>query len=206
MKKRRCGVFIFDGFADHEISLSTAWLSMSGAWTIETFSSRGLPVGSMSGLKVIPHASLEEIEPGDHDLLLLPGGDKWEKGDNLEVFPLLRETVGKWPLAAICAGTLALADLGFLDDIPHTSNFPGYLGQFCPDYRGSGSYRHQPCVNAGGIITASGVAIVEMAHEILHHFGIFTGQRASDWKDLYLTGGREQRFFNTLREIYDTPL
>jgi putative intracellular protease/amidase len=205
MKKRTCGIFIFDGFADHEVSLATAWLLMAGGWSVETFSSEGLSVTSMSGLRVVPHACLEEVEPDDHDFLLLPGGDKWEKGDNLEIFPLLKNSFGRRPVAAICAGTLALADLGFLDDIPHTSNFPGYLDQYCPNYQGAGMYRHQPCVNADGIITASGVAIVELAHEILHHFGIFSGQRACDWKELYLTGGREQRFFNTLREIYETP-
>jgi putative intracellular protease/amidase len=196
MKKNRiCAVFIFDGFADHEIALTTSWLNSNSDFSIETFSTKGRTVTSMSGLRVVPHTSLQHINPEYFDLLLLPGGEKWEKGDNLEVFPLIMATAGKRPIAAICGGTLALGDLGLLNDIPHTSNFPGYIEQYCTDYQGACNYQSAPCVNAGDIITACGVAIVDLAYEILKKFEIFEEERALNWKELYQTSGEVTTFF-----------
>jgi putative intracellular protease/amidase len=153
MEKRNCAIFIFDGFADHEVALTLASLRKTGDCSIETFSTIGQTVTSMSGLRVTPHTSLPNMCPEDYDLLLLPGGEKWEKGDNLDIFPLIKATIGRQLIAATSEGTLALADLGLLDHIPHTSNFPGYLQQYCPDYEGAHLYRRQPLVHAGNIIT-----------------------------------------------------
>src|SRR5260221_1744088 len=137
MKKRICAVFVFDGFADHEIALTTAWLNSNSDFSIETFSTKGQAVTSMSGLRVTPHTGLQNTDPEYFDLLLLPGGEKWGKGDNLEVFPLITATARKKTNAAIFGGTLALRDLGLLNDIPHTSNFPGYIERYCTDYTGA---------------------------------------------------------------------
>jgi putative intracellular protease/amidase len=195
MKKRTCAVFLFDGFADHEIALTMAWLNNDSDFNIETFSTKGQPVHSMSGLRVIPDTKLECMEVEDFDLLLLPGGEKWEKGDNLEIFPLIQSTVGRKPIAAICGATLALGDLGLLNDIPHTSNFPGYLQHYCSDYDGAVFYRSVSCVNAGELITASGLAIVDLAYEILKIFGVFDQRKIEDWKELYQTSGEAQAFY-----------
>jgi putative intracellular protease/amidase len=195
-KKKTCAVFVFDGFADQEISLTTAWLGGNGSeFAIETFSTNGQMVTSLSGMRIMPHTSLKMMEPEDFDLLLLPGGDKWKEGENLEIFPLIKATIGKKPIAAICGATLALGDLGLLDDIPHTSNFPGFLKHYCPDYTGEHLYQNMPCVNAGNIITANGVAVIEFAHEILRTFRVFDGLKAQEWKELYLSGGEVMSFF-----------
>jgi len=195
MKKRICAVFVFDGFADHEIALTTACLNNNSDFAIETFSTKGQAVTSMSGLRVIPHTSLQNTDPEYFDLLLLPGGEKWEKGDNLEVFPLIVATIGKKPIAAVCGGTLALGDLGLLNDIPHTSNFPGYIERYCTDYTGACYYQSVSCVNTGDIITASGLAIVDLAYEIVKTFGIFNEQKILDWKELYQANGEVQSFY-----------
>ena len=195
-KKKTCAVFIFDGFADQEIALTTSWLGGNGSdFAIETFSTNGQLVTSMSGLRVMPHTSLKMMDPEDFDLLLLPGGDRWKEGENLEIFPLINATVGKRPIAAICGATLALGDLGLLDDIAHTSNFPGFLKHYCPDYTGEQLYQNIPCVNTGNIITANGVAVIEFAFEILRTFGVFDDQKAQEWKELYLSSGEVMSFF-----------
>jgi len=195
-KKRTCAVFIFDGFADQDVSLTMAWLGgQNSDFAIETFSANGHPVTSTSGLRVMPHTSLKMMDPEDFDLLLLPGGDKWKEGDNLEIFPLITATLGKRPIAAISAAVLALADLGLLDDVPHTSNFPGFLKHYCPEYAGGGLYQNIPCVNTGNIITANGVAVIEFAYEILRTFDVFDGQKAQEWKELYLSSGEVMSFF-----------
>jgi len=195
-KKRTCAVFIFDGFADQDVSLTMAWLGgQNSDFAIETFSTNGHPVTSTSGLRVMPHTSLKMMDPEDFDLLLLPGGDKWKEGDNLDIFPLITSTLGKRPIAAISAAVLALADLGMLDDVPHTSNFPGFLKHYCPEYTGEDLYQNIPCVNTGNIITANGVALIEFAYEILKTFDVFDGQKAQEWKELYLSSGEVMSFF-----------
>jgi putative intracellular protease/amidase len=110
----------------------------------------------------MPHASLSYMGPEDFDLLLLVGGnDQWEKGDNLEVFPLILATVGKRPVAAVGSAILALADLGLLDHTPHTGEGPEYFQQYCPDYAGEEFFCAQPCVVADDIITIDSGAIAD---------------------------------------------
>jgi putative intracellular protease/amidase len=160
MKNRTCAAFIFDGFADHQLSMAMGCLNRTGPFTLETFSIRGRVAVSSSGLRVMPHTSLSCIDPEDFDVLLLPGGLQWERGDTIEIFPLITAIFGNKPLIAIGEATLALADLGLLDDIPHTGPGREYFERFCPDYAGFRWFRDQPCVAAGSIVTvAAGSAI-----------------------------------------------
>jgi hypothetical protein len=84
-----------------------------------------------------------------------------------------------------------------LNKVPHTSNFPGYIQQFCTDYEGGDLYQALPCVNAGDIITVNGLAIIDLACEILKPFGVYDEQKARDWKKRWQTTS----FFDTLQEI-----
>lgn len=200
-KQRICAVYLFDGYADHEIALTLSWLNTASDFVIHTFTKDGRSVTSMSGCQVTPSWTLAKTDPEYFDLLVLPGGVQWEKADNLEIFPLIRKTFGKRPIAAICGATLALADLGLLNDIPHTSNFPGYLQQYCPDYQGEQYYRWEPCVNAGEIITAHGAAAIDFAFEILRTFGVFNHQKSLEWRALYQSGGKVATFFTDSEDL-----
>ncbi|GGB08873.1 DJ-1/PfpI family protein [Puia dinghuensis] len=170
MKNYACAAFIFDGFADHELSLVMTALNRTGQFTLETFSTRGRTVTSGSGLRVMPHTSLSYVTPEDFDLLILPGGDQWEKGDNLEIFPLIEATAGHRLVLAVGSATLSLADLGLLDHIPHTGSHPGYFSRYCPEYAGAPFFSRQPCVIADGIITIDSAALVDPACTMLALF------------------------------------
>lgn len=175
MKKKACAAFLFEGFLDHQLSLALAYLGKGDEWSFETFTAGGKSVTSATGFKITPHASLEYMQPQDFDILLLPGGARWEKGDNLEIFPLLTAVAGCRPPAiphiiAIGEAVLGLADLGLLDDIPHTACRPGYIRRFCPDYMGAAWFRQQPCVSARQIITIDGAALLPPGHGMLGLF------------------------------------
>ena len=170
MKNLTCAAFIFDGFEDYDLALIMAGLNRADNVILETFSTKGWPVTSRNGLRVTPHADLRNMNPEDFDILLLPGGQQWEWGDNLEIFPLIRATIGRRPLIAIGPATLALADLGLLNDIPHTGNFRGYFEQYCPEYKGASLFRSQPCVFTGGILTVNSTALSEPAPDMLGLF------------------------------------
>ena len=147
-----------------------ACLNRGGTYVLETFSTWGQPVTSASGLRVTPHASLDYMEPEDFDVLLLPGGTRWEKGDNLDIFPLLTAIAGRRPLIAIGEAVLGLADLGLLDNIPHTGCRPGYIQRFCPEYTGAAFFRREPCVSAQKIVTIDGTAMLPPDHGMLGLF------------------------------------
>jgi len=174
MKKRTCAAFLFDGFADGELSLVMTALNRTGDHVLETFSTRGRTVAAKSGLQVLPHATLSYMSPEDFDILLLPGGDQWEKGDNLEIFPLIKASLDHRMVVAVGSAILALADLGVLDSIPHTGSHPGYFSRYCPDYKGAPFFRREGCVCAGNIITIAGDALADQGlfdtlQEICHN-------------------------------------
>ena len=195
-KTNKCALFIFDGYADWEASLVTAYLNSSTNYEIITFSVYGKPVTSMAGLRVVPDFSHEQISYADFDLLILPGGTSWEHKGNQEIFPLIIDCVANSKIvAAICAATLMLGSLGILNNIQHTSNYPEYLQAYCHKYRGGRYYVNQPCVYASKIITANGTAMIEFAYEILKALNVMDEKKLEDWKALYKSGGMITDFF-----------
>jgi putative intracellular protease/amidase len=170
MQKNTCAAFLFDGFSDAELTLVMTALGQCGEYSLETFSTRGRTVTAASGLRVMPHTSLGNMRPEDFDILLLVGGGQWEKGDNLEIFPLIKATLGRQLVVAVGSAVLALADLGVLDTIPHTGGRPGYIRGYCPDYQGEPFWCQDGAVHAGGIITIDGNRLMGSAKGI---FGLF---------------------------------
>jgi hypothetical protein len=170
MAKSTCAAFLFDGFCDGELALIMSALCQAGDHSLETFSTRGRTVTARSGLRVMPHTSLGNMRPEDFDILLLPGGDQWEKGDNLEIFPLIKATLGRQLLMAVGSAVLALADLGALDSTPHIAGEPGYIQRYCPDYQGEPFQRREALVHAGGIITIDSNALTGPTKGILSLF------------------------------------
>jgi putative intracellular protease/amidase len=192
MKNRTCALFLFDGYADWEPALAVAGLNQYSDVAIETFSVSGLPITSMGGLVVTPQHALAAVLADRIDLLLIPGGTAWEsdKAANREVGSLVEALLDRQkPVAAICGATILLAEMGLLNALPHTSNGPGYLEAHCPSYQGTAFFRHQPCVTAGGIITANGAAMIEFAGALYRALGIFDEETLEGVQELYKSGG-----------------
>ncbi len=70
-------------------------------------------------------------------------------------------------VAAICGATIGLANYEFLDDRKHTSNSLDYMKMVCPNYNGENLYEMGPVASDQNLITASGVAPLEFAMEVL---------------------------------------
>lgn len=183
MKKRKCYVFVFDGFSDWEPGLAIAALQKYTDFEVLPFSKDGKPVKSMGNVTVLPEAAMKDIEPVHVNLLLLPGGDAWDQGGNLEIMPLLNAVLeAGGAVAAICGATGFLAQQGYLNSIRHTSNhLDYYLGAVAPDYKGRAHYIKKASVRDGQVITANGMAPVEFAEEILNHFNLLTNEEFKMW-------------------------
>ena len=183
-------ILVFEGFADWEPAHALAELRRSGNRSVVTVGFDLDPVTSMGGLRVVPDSALGDISPSEMEILILPGGDFWESTyAQAELNRVLIDAIAaEVPIAAICAGTLAVARAGLLNDRRHTSNMPGYIAEHVPEYSGVALYQAVPAINDRGVITASGLAPVEFAREIFKQLRIFSAADEELWFEMFKHG------------------
>lgn len=76
--RKTCLVFVFDGFADHEVTLAMAGIRKSGRFQVKTIALSKEPVTAQSGLTIVPDfdflsaADLADIDPDVTAMLILP--------------------------------------------------------------------------------------------------------------------------------------
>jgi putative intracellular protease/amidase len=187
--KKRIFVFLFDGFSDWEISYLTPEINKSEQFDLVYFSKNGNLITSMGGLQITPTTSLNELKFEDVDMLILPGGDAWEKGENAEIEKLTKDIFEKRkPIAAICAATTYLGQLGLLNDLKHTSNDLNYLKGIAPKYCGDENYQNSLALTDKNIITANGIAPIEFAREIFKTIGLYSDDNIEKWFQLFKNG------------------
>lgn len=190
MSSQAAHVLVFDGFADWEPAHALAELRRSGNRSVVAVGFDLEPVASMGGLRVTPDRALGDVRVSEMEILILPGGDFWETSNpHTELNRVLTDAIAAdVPIAAICAGTLAVARAGLLNDRRHTSNMPGYIGEHAPQYSGAALYETVPAVSDRGVITASGLAPVEFALEIFKQLKIFSAADEELWFDMFRHG------------------
>lgn len=187
--QKRIFVFLFDGFSDWEIAYLTPGINQSELFELVYFSENANLLTSMGGLQIKPTTSLHDITPEDIDMLILPGGTAWEKREITTIDELITSVLEKEkPIAAICAATTYLAQLGLLNDIKHTSNGLAYLKALVPGYLGEEHYQDAPAVTDKNIITANGTAPVEFAKEIFRTIGLYPDEHIEQWFQLFKHG------------------
>lgn len=188
---RSIHVVVFEGFADWEPAYALAELRRWGKRTVRAVGFTSAVVTSMGGLRVCPDLTLEDVAIDDVELLLLPGGDMWERPmyprEALESL-ITRLVAIETPVAAICAGTLALGRTRALDERRHTSNARNYLPTYVPEYAGGTCYVDAPAVRDGHVITASGLAPVDFAREIFAELQIFNPSDEALWYAMFKEG------------------
>lgn len=165
-------IFIFDGYADWGPALALAHLRDDFGFTVRSYGPGSDAVVSMGGLTIRPDAALRDLVPGEHRLLILPGGDFWKDGERKEVTALLKRAhAAGTAIAAIGRATAAPAFAGLLDDRAHTSNRLAYLVETAGSaYGGQAYYRDAAAaVVDRGMITAPGDAPVAFASAIFRH-------------------------------------
>ena len=187
--KKKIYVFLFDGYSDWEISYLTPEIHKSEKYELIYFSENGNVVTSMGGLQVKPTTTLDKLKFEEIDLLILPGGTAWEKGENKAIQKITADLfkTGK-PIAAICAATTSLGQLGILNDLKHTSNDLNYLKSVAPDYAGDENYQSSLAVTDKNIITANGIAPIEFAREIFKLIGLYNDEKIEKWFQLFKNG------------------
>lgn len=158
-------------------------------------------ITTMGGLSIKPDISLDECTLESKDLLILPGGTTW----NEEIHQPILDRIGQalklgTIVAAICGATVALANMGYLDSRKHTSNSLDYIKMVCPNYKGEKFYELGPVVSDANLVTASGVAPLEFAMEVLKKIDAFTLDTLHSWYNLNKTHQPEY-FFELMNSI-----
>jgi putative intracellular protease/amidase len=183
-------VLVFDGYADWEPALAMCEVKKNGRFELRTVGFGPEVVTSMGGLRVTPDLTLAKVTPDDAALLILPGGDMWEQAPPR---PELTKVVKAFdaaqvPIAAICAATVAVAQMGMIKGRRHTSNSKSYLSSLVPGYHEESRYSDAWAVRDGHLITASGIGSVEFAREIIQLLGIYSDADQKVWWDIFKLG------------------
>jgi putative intracellular protease/amidase len=186
-------LFVFSSMADWEPALAIAGINNPrfqrepGRFRVSTVGLNNDPITTMGGIRILPDLALAELDAHRSAMLILPGGDAWEQGENIGAVWKAAEFLAEGvPVAAICGATLALARAGFLDNRLHTSNAPEYLK--ATGYRGRSLYRNLPAIADGNLITASGTAPIDFAYQIFGMLRLYSDTVLDAWYSLYKTG------------------
>ena len=192
-------LYVLDTLADWEISFLVAEIN-SGRYLkksiekpqIKKVGNNLSPIKTMGGIEIIPDISVDDMDLKNGDLVVLPGADTWQNGNNSKIIEKIRGNNGI-TIAAICGATFALANNGLLDNKRHTSNDKEYLKMVCKNYKGENLYEYKPVVVDGNLITATGVAPLEFTFEVIKKMNVMENDTITAWYNLFKTN--EARYF-----------
>jgi putative intracellular protease/amidase len=201
-------VYVLDTLADWELGHVTAELSSRRFFkkggprvTFKTLSHSKEPIRTMGGMTIVPDCILDDDVVSETAMLLLPGADVWTDPRHGAVITMAGELVSSGAaVGAICGATVALANAGFLDTRPHTSNGPGFLEMVAPGYRGQAYYVDQPSVATDKLITAGATGALLWAKQIIEQLDVFRTDTLDSWYDYFRTG-KPEHFFALMQTL-----
>jgi putative intracellular protease/amidase len=158
-------IFYYDGFCEFEVVLAAAEFSSQNVITVALENKIYI---SEEKQKFIPDKTIEELNPDDIDLFIIPGGDPCCLYENsiLKNF-ICAINKNKKVIAGICGGAELLAAYGILDDKRCTGDSDGLKvdADYIELFRNSIILKDDVVVD-GNIITSTGQAFIEFAFEL----------------------------------------
>jgi len=174
-------VFLYGNFADFEIA--PLLLFLKEKTEVITFSFEKGVVKSEEQLKVVVDVSINEVDPDDVDLIIIPGGDPEPYRDRTDFHNFLKNVYKRGKLlAAICGGPGFLAHAGLLKGLRVAH---GYSPEDAIRVFEGSEITDEDVIVAGTIITARGQAYAEFAVEVYRTLGFFENENEArnslDW-------------------------
>jgi len=132
---------------------------------------------------------MEQLNPDDMSVLVLPGGTAWEDNPMGGIDKLLEALHSRGKIiAGICGATVYLGKKGYLDSVKHTSNALDYLKYMAPNYKGEKLYQSEASVSDKNIITANGISPIEFARDIFSITKLNDKDGIDKWFQLFKHG------------------
>ncbi|CQR56616.1 type 1 glutamine amidotransferase family protein [Paenibacillus riograndensis] len=208
MRTQKAYLYVLNTMSDWEYGYLIAELNTGRYFKTDAAPLKVVTVGvdkeiitTMGGLRIQPDISLDECTFASKDLLILPGGNTWGEPVHQAVLKRVGEALKRGAIvAAICGATEGLANMGYLDSRKHTSNDLEYLKMVCPQYKGEKFYEPGPAAADTNLVTASGVAPLEFAVEVLKQLDVFAPDTLHSWYNLNKTHQPEY-FFQLMSSI-----
>lgn len=159
-------------------------------------------ITTMGGLNITPDRSLDDCTFKRSDLLILPGGETWGETAQHPILQKVAKALATGTIiAAICGATMGLANMGYLDTRKHTSNNLDYLKMVCPNYKGENLHEEeQVATTSDNLITASGIAPLEFAREVLEKLEVLSPTTLNSWYQLNKTQ-KPEHFFSLINSV-----
>ncbi|TFG27697.1 hypothetical protein EU527_18270 [Candidatus Thorarchaeota archaeon] len=165
-------VFLYDKFADFEIA--PLLLFLREKTDIVTFSFETGIQKSEEQLKVVVDKSLNEVNPDDVDLLIIPGGNPEPYRNRIDLHHFLKKLHSRGTtIAAICGGPGFLAHAGLLKGLRIAH---GYAPEDAFQVFAESIITDDDVVTEGNIITARGQAFAEFAVAVYQKLGFFENE------------------------------
>ena len=208
MQRKKVYLYVFNTMSDWEYGYLIAELNSGRYFKKDLAPLKVITVGAnkemittMGGLSIKPDISLDECILESKDLLILPGGTTWGGDIHQPSLVKIGEALELGTIvAAICGATDALANMGYLDTRKHTSNNLEYTKMICPNYRGEKFYQMELVVSDANLVTASGVAPLEFAMEVLKKLDVYESDTLQSWYNLNKTQ-KPEYFFQLMNLI-----
>jgi putative intracellular protease/amidase len=181
-------IALYDNLADWEIGYLLVELRTGRftgrPWKIVSVAESREPITSMGGLRIVPDMILDDLDPGDSNLLILPGADLWDAGDGAAFADAATRFLDTGvPVAAICGATAGLARAGLLDKRRHTSAAAEYL--MATGYAGGDFYVDERAVVDSDLITAGPQSPVQFACATLRRLGLATDRTLEAYEGVF---------------------
>jgi hypothetical protein len=80
---------IYDGMPDWEVAVAVAhinspqWQREPGRFRVMTVGETDNVVTTMGGMRITPDVVVDQLDPADSAMLILPGADSWLEGGNV---------------------------------------------------------------------------------------------------------------------------
>ena len=147
--------FLSNGTEEVEALIPVDVLRRAGVEVVLVSTTGNQVINTSHGVNIVADAMIEDIDPSDADLLMIPGG--LPGSVNLCNHPLVREMIkaqydaGKL-VSAICAGPMIFGSLG-ISEGKRCTCYPG-----CEENLGNATYTAELVTVDGNVITGEGPA------------------------------------------------
>lgn len=156
-RQRKAVVITADKFEDLEVYAPILRLTEAG-WKVDIAAPKaGKITGESNWYYIVANKTIDEINPDDYDLLVIPGGKPDGAPTTVRTIKKAQEIVqsffkNKKPVAAICHGPYLLVSAG----VVHGRKLTSYWGDGVPDeIRAEGGiWVDEPVVVDGNLVTA----------------------------------------------------